>query len=88
MLFSALGISITMLTLLVTNPQKAISQSISFSVGNMNFFIYVCSILIFFHNGSSVFVSFSAVFADRYFLLCCVFIGFHPYSDGKTQVKY
>jgi hypothetical protein len=54
MLFSAIGISITMLTLLVANPQNTISQIISFSVGNMSFFsIYVGSILVSFHNGSS-----------------------------------
>jgi hypothetical protein len=55
MLFSAIGISVTMLTLLVGNSQNTVSQIISFSVGNMFFFfIYVGSILICFHNGSSV----------------------------------
>jgi hypothetical protein len=55
MLFSAVGISMTVLTLLVTNPLNKISQIISFSVGNIYFFsIYVGSILICFHNGSSV----------------------------------
>jgi hypothetical protein len=55
MLFSAIRTSITMLTLLVANPQKTVSQIISFSVSNMSFFsIYVGSILICFHNGSSV----------------------------------
>jgi hypothetical protein len=55
MLFSTIGISITMLTLLVANPQNRISQIISFSVGNTYFLlIYVGSILICFHNGSSV----------------------------------
>jgi hypothetical protein len=69
MLFSAIGISITMLTLLVVNPQNTISQIINFSVGNMSLFsIYVGSILICFHNGSP-FVSFSALFVDRYVVL-------------------
>jgi hypothetical protein len=55
MLFSATDISITMLILLVANPQNTISQIISFSVGNMSSFaIYVGSILICFHNRSSV----------------------------------
>jgi hypothetical protein len=55
-LFSAIGISITMLTLPVANPQNTISQIISFFIGNLFFFffIYVGSILICFHNGSSV----------------------------------
>jgi hypothetical protein len=53
-LFSAIGISITMLTLLVANPQNTVSQIISFSVGSVFFSIYVDSILICFHNGSSV----------------------------------
>jgi hypothetical protein len=38
--FSAVGISITMLTLLVANPQNTVSQIIGFSFGNMSFFIY------------------------------------------------
>jgi hypothetical protein len=56
MLFSAIGNSIMMLTLLEANPQNIISQIISFSVGNMSilFFIYIGSILICFHNGGSV----------------------------------
>jgi hypothetical protein len=55
MLFSAIGISITMLTLLVANSQNTISQIISFSVGSMSLFsIYVGGILICFYNGSSI----------------------------------
>jgi hypothetical protein len=37
MLFSAIGISIMMLTFLVANPQNTISQIISFSAGNVFF---------------------------------------------------
>jgi hypothetical protein len=54
MLFSAIGISIKMFTHLVANSQNTISQIISFSVGMMSSFIYVGSILIYIHNGSSV----------------------------------
>jgi hypothetical protein len=56
MLFSANGISITMLTLLVANPQNTISQIISFLLAICLgfFFIYVGSILICFHNRISV----------------------------------
>jgi hypothetical protein len=55
MLFSATGISITISTLLVDNRQNTVSQIICFSVGKMSIFsIYVGSILIFFHNGTSV----------------------------------
>jgi hypothetical protein len=44
-----------MLTLLVANPRNKISQFISFSDDNMSlFFIYSGSVLIWFHNGSSV----------------------------------
>jgi hypothetical protein len=37
MLLSAIGISITMLTLLMAHPQNTISHIISFSVANMFF---------------------------------------------------
>jgi hypothetical protein len=53
MLFSATDISITMLALLVANPQNTISQITGFSVGNVFLFIYVGSIFICFHDGSS-----------------------------------
>jgi hypothetical protein len=53
MVFSAIGISMMMLTLLVSNPQ--FHKLLVFCVGNMSFFsIYVGSILICFHSGSSV----------------------------------
>jgi hypothetical protein len=41
MLFSAIGISIVMLTPLVANPQNTVSQIINFSVGNMSFFPFM-----------------------------------------------
>jgi hypothetical protein len=43
-----------MLTLLVVNPRNTVSQIINFSLGNMYLFSYVGSILICFHNGSSI----------------------------------
>jgi hypothetical protein len=63
MLFSEIGISVTMLTLLVANQQNIISQIISFSVGNMSFLPFMFINFIFFHNGSS---RFSAFFVDHY----------------------
>jgi hypothetical protein len=51
MLFSATGISVTMVTFLVANQQNTISHIFLLT---MSLFIYVGSILICFHNGSSV----------------------------------
>jgi hypothetical protein len=68
MLFSAISISVTMLTFLVANPQSNISQIISFSVGNMSFFIYVGSTLLCFHNVNSVCINL-CILVDRYVVL-------------------
>jgi hypothetical protein len=54
MLFSAIGTSIMMLTLLVANPQNTISQIISMPLAVCLFSIYVGSSLICFHNRSFV----------------------------------
>jgi hypothetical protein len=59
MLFSAAGISVTVLTLLVANPHNTISQIINLLLLAMSYFIYVGSIL--FASITEVpFVSFSA----------------------------
>jgi hypothetical protein len=57
-----------MLALLVANPQNKMSQIISFSVSIMSFFIYIGSILICFHDGSSVCITRCILF----WLLHCV----------------
>jgi hypothetical protein len=69
MLFSATGISITMLTLLVASPQNTVSQSIHFSLGNMYFFPFMFVVFSFASITEFPFVSFSAFFVDRYVVL-------------------
>jgi hypothetical protein len=58
MLFSVIGIFITLLALLMAIPQNTISQIISFSVGNVFFFMYIGSTLIFLYNRSYIFIIF------------------------------
>jgi hypothetical protein len=69
------GMYIMMLTLLVANPQNIISQIISFSLA-MSFFIYDGSILICFHNGSSVCI----ILYIHHRPLCCA-VGIYQFSS-------